>query len=314
MVTILGNTGAKLLSMDNWVDAAYSEYLNDTELYFEHVGSKNAPAIVYIHGGPGYNSYSFRSLMEDDLDGYQMVYLDQRGSGRSAELNSELLRIDTLVDDLEAVREFLNIESWTVMGHGFGAMVALEYARRFPEYTDRSILVSPWVHMPALALHILVAAARFSQVPLVDPKAQVLADTPEGEVPAVGQARVAAAFALLNARDLLNRMQFNNLIYRMRLEFADAESQLVGGAEVQQALVDAGLWEFEYVSYLPEQVRPIYVIGGLEDQSCYPHQVEWFQELENAHIATLSSGHYPWIDDAEGFCELLEEAMQDTED
>ena len=145
------------MSMDPLLrDEAHLEQLGDAELYFEDTGPEGAPAIVYLHGGPGYNAHSFRDLAGDGLASYRVVYLDQRGSGRSSELEADarLYTVDALVDDVEAVRDFLGLESFTPLGHGFGAVVALEYARRFPDRARGVVVVNPWVHFQIGREHV----------------------------------------------------------------------------------------------------------------------------------------------------------------
>ena len=95
----------------------------------------------------------------------------------------------------------------------------------------------------------------------------------------------------------------------MRLEFADVEGQLMGGAEVQQALVNQGLWEFEYPPFLTEIKRQVYVIAGTHDATSYPAQVQWLEDLADADVTLLDAGHYPWLDDEDEFVEALEEAI-----
>ncbi|WP_425147064.1 alpha/beta fold hydrolase [Deinococcus sp.] len=291
------------------------ERLNGAELYYEVAGPVDAPALVYLHGGPGYNSYSFRALLGESLERYRMVYLDMRGGGRSGPLSQTeqgdaALDLDTLVNDLEALRDHLGLERFTPLGHGFGALVALEYGRRWPARTARVVVVSPWLHFPDLALSLLAEASAMRGVPLDDPAERIRAQTPEGQHPAVGEARLEAAFALVNARDLLNALQFTGAPTRMRLEYADVEGQLLGGGEVQQALVNQGLWSFEYPPFLLEQTRPVYAIAGTLDRTSYPEQVGWLEDLAGADVSLLHAGHYPWLDDEDGFLEALERAVE----
>ncbi|GGQ98770.1 alpha/beta fold hydrolase [Deinococcus ruber] len=290
------------------------ERLNGADLYYEVAGPPDAPAVVFLHGGPGYNSYSFRALMGESLHAYRMVYTDMRGSGRSGPLSETdqgdaALDIDTLVADLEALREHLELERITPLGHGFGALVALEYGRRYPVRTAKVVVVNPWLHFPDLALTLLAEASAMRGADLDDPADRIKANTPEGEYPAVGEARLEAAFSLVNARDLLNALQFTDAPTRMRLEYADVEGQLLGGGEVQQALVTQGLWSFEYPPFLMEQKRPVYVIAGTQDRTSYPEQVGWLEDLIQADVTLLNAGHYPWLDDEDGFLEALERAV-----
>ncbi|WP_291425147.1 alpha/beta hydrolase [Deinococcus sp.] len=298
-------------------DAVYEERLNGANLYFEVVGPADLgePPIVFLHGGPGYNSYSFHSLFGEHLEHRQVIYLDQRGSGRSGPLEDteqgdEALDLDTLVDDVEAVREFLGLGTIIPLGHGFGALIALEYARRYPVHTARVVVVNPWVHFPELAYTLLAEASALRSVPVNDPADQLRAETPQGQHPAVGAARIEAAFALVNARDLLNTTQFTDAASRMHLEFADVEGQLLSAGEVQQALVNQGLWEFEYPPFLTEIRRPVFIIAGAHDRTSYPEQVQWVADLAGGDVTVVDAGHYPWLDDKEAFAEALEEGLE----
>ncbi|GAA5434998.1 proline iminopeptidase [Deinococcus aquaticus] len=296
-------------------DQAYLEHLNGADLYFEVMGDPaggEAP-LVFLHGGPGYNSYSFQAAFGDRMP-RAAVFLDQRGSGRSGPLEdteqgADTLDLDTLVGDLDAVRDFLGAAQIVPLGHGFGALVALEYARRHPTRTARVIVVNPWVHYPDLARTLLEEASARRGTPLEDPAERVRADTPDGQHAPVGAARIEAAFELLNARDLLNALQFRDAPTRMRLEFMDAEGQLVGGGEVQEALVNQGLWEFEYPPFLAEIRRPVFVISGAHDRTSYPEQVQWVADLADGDVTVLDAAHYPWLDDEDAFAQALDDAL-----
>jgi proline iminopeptidase len=276
---------------------AHLEELNGVELYFEDTGPRDAPAMIYLHGGPGYNSYSFQDIVGESLARYRVVYLDQRGCGRSGALSVDDLSVytvDAMVDDLEAVREFLGLERFTPLGHGFGAVIGLEYARRFPQRTSMVVAVNPWVHFPELSRTLLEEAAR-------------LTDTPLTNIPADSESRVEKAFSMLNSRDLLTALHFPNPQARLRLEFSDSESGLLAGGEVQEGLVLNGLWDLEYPMYFAAITRPIAVIAGTLDATSYPGQTDWLVDLASADIAEIDgAGHYPWLDDLDGFVLALE--------
>src|SRR5690606_3907994 len=67
----------------NFFDQIVNVERADADLYVERVGPDQAPVVYYLHGGPGYGSHSFRDLMGDDLEQFQVIYADQRGGGRS---------------------------------------------------------------------------------------------------------------------------------------------------------------------------------------------------------------------------------------
>ena len=279
---------------------AHLEELNGVELYFEDTGPRDAPALVYLHGGPGYNSYAFQDIVGESLSAYRVVYLDQRGCGRSAPLGVDDLSaftVDAMVDDLEAVRDYLGLDRFVPMGHGFGAVLALEYARRFPQHTLLVVAINPWVHFPELSRTLLEEASR-------------LTDKPISSVPNDSESRVELAFSMLNSRDLLTALHFPNPQSRLRLEFSDAESGLLAGGEVQEGLVLNGLWDLEYPMYFAAITRPVAVIAGTADPTSYPGQTDWLVDLASADLAEIDgAGHYPWLDDLDAFVYALQEFL-----
>jgi proline iminopeptidase len=269
--------------------------LNGVELFYSDQGRDDAPTLIFLHD-LGYNSYSFEALVGEFLGDYRMIYLDQRGGGRSGELEDNdpaLFTIDALVDDLEALRSHLGLRRFTPLGHGFGAVIALEYARRFPQHTNRVVVVNPWVHFPELSRVLLESAMRLAERQVAVP------ENPE--------ARVDAAFGL--RPDLLSTLHFPNPASRLHLEFTDSESGLFGSGAMQDGLEFNKLWELEYPLYFAEIQTPVFVIAGTEDISSYPSQTDWLVDLLNAELYELDSGHYPWLEDTEVFVRALDEAM-----
>lgn len=88
------------------------------------------PAVVLLHGGPGAFDYldGLAGLLPP---GFQTIRYDQRGGGRAP--FDGPLGVAQLVDDLEALRQHLQLSSWIVLGHSWGAFLALAYASRYPE-------------------------------------------------------------------------------------------------------------------------------------------------------------------------------------
>jgi proline iminopeptidase len=72
---------------------------------------------------------------------YRIVLFDQRGCGKSTPWGS--LHANTtwdLVADIEALREYLDIERWLVFGGSWGSTLALAYAQRHPKRVTELVL------------------------------------------------------------------------------------------------------------------------------------------------------------------------------
>ena len=84
--------------------------------------------LVLMHGGPSLDHFTllpFRQL----ADRFTLIFYDHRCNGRSAGAPVSSMTWENLTADAEALRQELGFERWAVLGHSFGGMVALEYAR-----------------------------------------------------------------------------------------------------------------------------------------------------------------------------------------
>jgi len=113
------------------------------KLWFKVSGAMSAPPTIYLHGGPGYSSYSFENSIGPQLETkLQMIYFDQRDCGRSKEIGEEApLSVAALVDDIEALRQRLNLKQVNLIGHSFGGLLAIEYAKKYPSTVTKMILI-----------------------------------------------------------------------------------------------------------------------------------------------------------------------------
>lgn len=114
--------------------------VNGTQLYYQTVGA-GAPLFV-LHGGPGGSHRYFLPFLEPLADQYQLVFYDQRGTGMSdGKLELSAITIDQFVDDLDALRAGLGYDTIALMGHSWGAIIALAYAEKYPGHLSRLIMV-----------------------------------------------------------------------------------------------------------------------------------------------------------------------------
>jgi len=104
-----------------------------SELYIEESGSVDGHPVLVLHDGPGGRSEGYyRRLF--DAERYRIIQFDQRGCGRStpsAEIPANMLA--DAVADTAAVLSHLHIDRAVVMGFGWGARVAVEFAMAHPE-------------------------------------------------------------------------------------------------------------------------------------------------------------------------------------
>ncbi|KAG4945473.1 hypothetical protein JHK87_041480 [Glycine soja] len=109
-------------------------------IYWEQSGNPSGHPVVFIHGGPGGGtSPSNRKFFDPDF--YRIVLFDQRSAGKSTP--HACLEQNTtwdLIDDIEKLREHLEIPEWQVFGGSWGSTLALAYSQSHPDKVTGMIL------------------------------------------------------------------------------------------------------------------------------------------------------------------------------
>ena len=109
------------------------------------------PYLVFLQGGPGFEAARPTSppsgWMKRALKDFRVLLLDQRGTGRSTPVGTELpgasaadqaaylthFRADSIVRDAELIRRELDVERWSLLGQSFGGFTSLPYLSTAPE-------------------------------------------------------------------------------------------------------------------------------------------------------------------------------------
>lgn len=113
---------------------------NRHQLYIEQVGNPNGIPALFLHGGPGAGCEPYhRRFFDPEL--FRVVLFDQRGCGRSTP-HASLENNTTwdLVEDIERIRQELNIDRWMLFGGSWGSTLSLAYAQTHPERVTGLVL------------------------------------------------------------------------------------------------------------------------------------------------------------------------------
>jgi pimeloyl-ACP methyl ester carboxylesterase len=114
-------------------------------------GGEDRPYLLFLQGGPGYEATRPTSppsgWMKRAVADYRVLLLDQRGTGRSSPVGSDIpgataeaqaaylacFRADAIVRDAERVRQELGVDRWSVLGQSFGGFTSMTYLSIAPE-------------------------------------------------------------------------------------------------------------------------------------------------------------------------------------
>jgi epoxide hydrolase 4 len=98
--------------------------------------------LVMIHGFPDF-WYSWREQMPALSKHFKVVAIDQRGYNKSDQPQGvENYAMDKLVEDVHSVLKHFSREKAVIAGHDWGGIVAWTFAMKYPEKTDRLIILN----------------------------------------------------------------------------------------------------------------------------------------------------------------------------
>ena len=143
------------------IDEAVYVDINGQQQYITIRGrKKDAPVILYLHGGPGapdsMMTYAFSNKLIDD---YTIVCWDQRGCGRTYLKNddkeNETVNDEQAIEDIAALVDYLSDrfgqKKIVIMGHSYGSVIGSRFSYEHPEKTAAFIGVGQFVSFKSSA-------------------------------------------------------------------------------------------------------------------------------------------------------------------
>jgi proline iminopeptidase len=110
-------------------------------IYYQIFG-KGDPLFI-VHGGPGASHDYFLPYLLPLARNNQLIFIDERGSGKSEKIeNVKDYTLDNMVEDVEIVRQELNLGKINLLGHSFGGVLAQAYALKYQQNLSHLILCS----------------------------------------------------------------------------------------------------------------------------------------------------------------------------
>ena len=110
------------------------------KIYYEQCGNPKGKPAIFLHGGPGGGCGSLSRRFFNPKK-YRIILFDQRGCGRSKP--HTCLEDNTtwhLIEDIESIREILDIKKWLVFGGSWGSTLAIAYAQKHPKNVSQLVL------------------------------------------------------------------------------------------------------------------------------------------------------------------------------
>lgn len=255
--------------------------------------------ILIINGGPGMNSKGFRALAQIMGKSNKAIIYDQRGTGESKlkRVDTSTITMDSMISDIEVIRNHLNIKQWVVFGHSFGGMLASYYASKFPEKLSGLILSSSGgINMEA-----------FSRINITGRLSKMEQDSLSFWRDKIANGDTSYFARLQKGKFLAPAYLYNRAnipIVAERLTQAD----LKVNALVFQNMRKIG---FDCSEKLKQLTIPVLIIQGKEDIIDLETAETAKDALPNSKLVILKNcGHYGWLDQPELYFQNIAQYLE----
>ena len=278
-------------------------------LYFKSVG--HGPPLVIVHGGPGASHDYLLPNLYRLAASYRLVFVDERGSGRSPRLeDTGQYTVEKMADDVEAVRVALQLGKIALLGHSYGGVVAEAYAFKYQDHLSHLILGSTFASTrklnEALArMKLAMPAEKRARLEALElsglfgkgepwerrryPDEYAKLAWGIGYFPYLYDARPDANFDPLTT-NTANSWDLYRTMWGSHGEF----------------VVDGNLTEVEWVDRLAEIKVPTLILVGDHDQSDPAMSREMHAKIPGSRLVVLpSSGHMTFVDQPDLFMKAI---------
>lgn len=257
-----------------------------------HTQSADTAAVILIHGGPGL--WDYLGPLEALIDDAAVVHrYDQRGCGRSSP--SVDLSMSRYIADIDDLRAHWSYDKLVLIGHSFGATLALAYAGTHP---DR-----------------VASLAYLSGVGIGDWRTSHRAEISRRRAKLGVEERLAELED--QPRTATEEVERRRLIWAT--DYADAANGLEASREMAQTPLDINyqanrcLMAFTDADQLRWASRvscPMFYLHGSADPRLVHHAMALARETPHARERIVEgAGHLPWTEQPDEVRDVLHEVI-----
>jgi proline iminopeptidase len=266
-----------------------------------------------LHGGPDFDYGYLLPDLDRFRDAFRLIYYDQRGRGRSADhVRPEDVTLASDVADLDKVRQHFRLESPVLLGHSWGAVLALEYARRHPTRASHLILMNP---APASASDVAVLRKAYLEKLGADMDRQT-AIVASAAYQAGDPEAVAARYRIHFKPALARPEDYEKLMARMKAGFISQGREGVVKARAVEDQLMRDTWQVPGYDLLPKLRGlsiPTLVITGDHDFIPVEVAAHIARALPNATLVTIKGcGHFTYLECAAEVRSAVDDFIQRT--
>src|SRR5215510_8452481 len=123
--------------------AIKENFVTVDRLRVRYIECGTGPTVVMIHGNAGsIEDFEF-GVIQTLSSNYRVIAVDRPGHGKSDRPNATAANVEYQARLLHQVLSSLRVDQPVLVGHSWGAALALSYALQYPKEVSAMILVAP---------------------------------------------------------------------------------------------------------------------------------------------------------------------------
>jgi len=275
--------------------------IDDTSLWVVERGE--GPPVILLHGGPGLDHHEFADYLDPLAElGFRLVLVDQRANGRSERPPRHTWTLERMAQDVIMLARALGLERYAVLGHSYGAFVALQNAVDYPGASALTVVSGgvPSMRWMEGAVERNLAALEPGEL------RTRIADSWEREpfvtTPEEFHALMRDQFPFHFADPLDPRIE----------EYLERTRDTVYAPDVLAVFAETDYGGLDLDDRLGEIRSPVLVLAGRHDRTCPPEAAEAIARgVRGAELVVFErSGHMTFVEEPEAYLETVAAALR----
>ena len=268
--------------------------IGDTRLFVVERGE--GYPLILLHGGPGLDHHEFADYLDPLCDQFRLILVDMRAQGKSDDCPEETWTLEQMAKDVVSLADAMELERYAVLGHSYGAFVALQNAVDYPGAAAQTI-VSGGVPSARFLSVVEKNLAEFEPESL---RKQV-ADSWARET----EAQMQEDFSSLMHDQM--PFHFGNPLDPRIAEYEERTADTVFSPAVLRQFSKAEYGGIEVEDRLKNITQPVLVNTGRLDRVCTVEAAETMAGgLPNVELVIFEhSGHMTFVEENERYLEVV---------
>ena len=218
-------------------------------LFVEELG--DGFPVILLHGGPGMDHTMFRPYLDPLAEDFRVLYVDQRGQGRSERVDPGTLSLEVFARDVDLLAEALGMDGFALLGHSFGAVVSTWHA----------------INVGTAAAYVISGGGDSSEKLLTDVDASLKAMGTAGEPIAASWEQEKTVQTEDELKELLRVQMPFHFAGDPPLGYGE---ETIGTPEVLRHFANEGYGDFDYTPDLGRVQKPTLLVVGERDRTTTP--------------------------------------------